>query len=108
MQVDPIKAKLKQPGTKRLKLKYGKPISRFAFKFNLRQYIMGLCTIDAKRIIGQILIAGGAGQVVKQVVELQETPSVSRCKLKRIETSIETACIQRIKSLCDELVSSFA
>ena len=36
-QVDPIKPKLKAPGTKRLKLKYDEPISNFAFKFKLRR-----------------------------------------------------------------------
>ena len=29
---------LKAPGTKRLKLKYDAPLSKFAFKFNLRRY----------------------------------------------------------------------
>jgi len=38
VQVDPIKPKLKPPGTKRLNLKHGEPPSRFAFKFNLRGY----------------------------------------------------------------------
>ena len=34
----PIKATLKAPGTKRLRLKYGKLVSHFGFKFNLRRY----------------------------------------------------------------------
>ena len=38
MQVDPIKHTLKAPGTKRLQLKYDKPLSFFAFNFNLRRY----------------------------------------------------------------------
>ena len=38
MQVDPIKPTLKAPGTKRLKLECDKPLSNFAFKFNLRRY----------------------------------------------------------------------
>ena len=38
MQFDPIRPTLKAPGTMRLKLKYGKPPSNFAFKFNLRRY----------------------------------------------------------------------
>jgi hypothetical protein len=33
---------LKAPGSKRLTLKYDEPLSNFAFKFNLRRYIMGL------------------------------------------------------------------
>jgi len=38
VQVDPIKPSLKAPGTMRLKLEYGKLLSNFAFKFNLRRY----------------------------------------------------------------------
>jgi len=38
VQVDPIKATLKAPGTQRLKLQYDEPLSNFAFKFNLRRY----------------------------------------------------------------------
>ena len=38
MQVDPIKPALKVPGTKRLKLIYDRPLSNFAFEFNLRRY----------------------------------------------------------------------
>jgi hypothetical protein len=40
VQVDPIKPKLKLPGSKHLKLKYDKPLSNFAFTFNLRRYSM--------------------------------------------------------------------
>ena len=36
--VDPFKSTLKAPGTKRLKLKYDKLLSNFAFNFNLRRY----------------------------------------------------------------------
>ena len=48
MQVDPIKPTLKAPGTKRLKLKYDKVLSSFAFKFNLRRYILVLYINEAK------------------------------------------------------------
>jgi len=41
VQVDPVKLTLKAPGTKHLKLKYDKPLSNFAFKFNLRRYNVG-------------------------------------------------------------------
>ena len=39
MQVDPMKPKLKAPGTKRLKLHCHVLLSTFAFRFNLRRYI---------------------------------------------------------------------
>jgi hypothetical protein len=38
VQVDPIKPKLKPPGTKRLKLNCDVLLSTSAFKFNLRRY----------------------------------------------------------------------
>jgi hypothetical protein len=40
MQVDPIKPTLKAPGTERLKLHYDELLSKFAFKFNMRRYIV--------------------------------------------------------------------
>ena len=38
MQVDPVKPKLKAPGTKPLKLEYDGLLSNIGFKFNLRRY----------------------------------------------------------------------
>ena len=38
MQVDPIKPTLKAPVFKRLKLEHEKPLSNFAFNFNLGSY----------------------------------------------------------------------
>jgi hypothetical protein len=38
VQVDPIKPKLKPPGTKHLRLKCDEVLSSFAFNFNLRRY----------------------------------------------------------------------
>ena len=40
--VDPIKPTLTDPGPKRLKPRYDKPLSSFAFNFNLRRYNMGI------------------------------------------------------------------
>jgi len=40
VQVGRMRPTLKAPGTKRLKLKYDVPLSHFAFKFNLRRYIL--------------------------------------------------------------------
>ena len=47
MQVDPIKPKLKPPGTKRLRLKCDLLLSTSAFKFNLRRYIKKAAVADA-------------------------------------------------------------
>jgi len=41
-QVDPMKSLLKVPGTKRLKLNYGRLLSSFAYKFRLRRYTKGV------------------------------------------------------------------
>jgi hypothetical protein len=41
VQVAPMKRTLKAPGTKLLKLKYDKPLSKFGFRFNLRRYTTG-------------------------------------------------------------------
>jgi len=38
VQAEPMKSKLKAPGTERLKLKHDNLLSRFAFNFNLRRY----------------------------------------------------------------------
>ena len=47
MQVDPIKPTVKAPGTKRLKLKYAKLLSSFAFNVNLRRYSSGAMAIKS-------------------------------------------------------------
>ena len=53
MQVDPIKPKLKAPGTKSLKLKYDNPPSSFAFNCDLRRY--NPAEITAKTSAQQVL-----------------------------------------------------
>ena len=40
VQVDPIKSTLKVPETKRWNLKYDRLLSKFAFNFNWRRYIL--------------------------------------------------------------------
>ena len=63
VQVAPIKATLKAPGTKRLKLRYDGPGSNLAFNFNLRRYTLttwqgitfgeaGGAVADAGRVAG--------------------------------------------------------
>jgi hypothetical protein len=54
VQVDPIKPSLKASGPKRLKLEYDKMLSTFAFKFNLRRYIMNANSADAGVVIGAL------------------------------------------------------
>jgi len=44
-----MKPKLKPPGSKLLKLKFDKPLSDFAFKFNLRRYNTGVLDTVSKQ-----------------------------------------------------------
>jgi hypothetical protein len=70
VQVDPIKPKLKAPGTKHLKLKCDMLLSTFAVKFNLRQY-----TWDTDK---------GKWRAVCKV---------GRCRLKPADTQVESEMI---------------
>ena len=70
MQVDPIKPQLKAPGTKRLKLKHDKLLSRFAFKFNLHRYIK---VMSAQPII--LALANPTPEVQPELVR-EEGPAV--------------------------------
>jgi len=45
VQVDPIKPMLKGPGAKRLKLESDELLSSFAFKSNLRHYMMAILAL---------------------------------------------------------------
>ena len=49
VQANPIKPKLKAPGSKRLKLQYDELHSSIAFKFNLRRYNQGCSPVPAPR-----------------------------------------------------------
>jgi hypothetical protein len=51
VQVDPTSPKLKAPGTKRLKLKYDRLLSSFAFNFNLRRSMQGIARIGTQLCI---------------------------------------------------------
>jgi hypothetical protein len=41
VQVDTLKPRLQAPGSNRLKVKYDKPLSSFAFNLKLRRYALG-------------------------------------------------------------------
>ena len=82
VQVDPIKPTLKAPGTERLKLKHDVPPLNFAFNLKLRRYTVAS--------------------------EAEEDNEVGRCRLKRVETRVESAWFQRLKLGYDEPLSNFA
>jgi len=52
VQVDPIKHKLKAPGTNLLTLEYDELLSTFAFNLNLRRFIQeyNICFTTVRRI----------------------------------------------------------
>jgi len=47
VQLEPMKPKLKPPGSERSKPKCDDLLSRFAFKVNLRHYVMAVNTYNA-------------------------------------------------------------
>jgi len=61
VQVDPIKPTLKAPVTKRLKLHYDKPLSTFAFKFNLRRYSVVDAAAGGAAVVGAGVGVAGRG-----------------------------------------------
>jgi hypothetical protein len=60
VQVDPIKPTLKAPGSKRLKLEREKMLSYYAFKFNLRRYI--LARLPSVGVTGFVRVGGEGGK----------------------------------------------
>jgi len=67
VQVDAIEPTLKAPGTKRLKLIYDEPPSKFAFKFNLRRHTEG------QKAVAVLL------QPFQKTPLADEYPAVGRC-----------------------------
>jgi len=83
VQVDPIKPKLKPPGTKHLKLKCDELLSSFAFRFNLRRYIKEL------------------------MMDHDRFGLVRRCRSTLSKLPLKAPGIERLKLNCDEPLSSF-
>ena len=53
MQVDPVKPKLKAPGTKRLKLDHDTMLSNFAFNSSLRRYAVDFDDLLSAAVVGR-------------------------------------------------------
>jgi len=73
-QVDPIKTTLKPPGTKRLKLKYDKPLSNFAFNFNLRRYTKEYPDLFKEEV-------GTQANITRRVIDTHFEPSFLELKM---------------------------
>jgi len=91
VQVDPIKPKLKPPGTKRLKLKCDESLSNLAFNFNLRRFIMAVNEaagtlvykatpkdVSTRSEVGVLRVEGGA--LVEAVTPVPLAPSYLQSK----------------------------
>jgi hypothetical protein len=89
VQVDPIKPTLKAPGSKRLKLRYDEPLSKFAFNFNLRRY-------SAETALEYLM---------KSPPKLQQGKAVH---VDPIKPELKAPRTQRLKLQCDEPLSRFA
>jgi len=70
VQLDPIKPKLKPPGTKRLKLAYDGLLSNFAFKFNLRRYTKD--TLDMEKKLNETVKAIPMSEFRRALENLQD------------------------------------
>ena len=77
MQVEPMKSKLKAPGIKRLKLKYDEPLSKFAFKSNLRRYTEARAnTAEARTaVLEELTVDSEARLTATKVVRCWLNPS---------------------------------
>ena len=70
-----MKSMLKVLGTKRLKLKHDKPLSSFAFNFNLRRYIVD---VESYAVLAAQL--AGLGHAVVLMATTEPAIEVGRCR----------------------------
>jgi len=87
VQVDPINPTLKAPGIMLLKVKYGKPLSKFGFKFNLRRN-----TLDPEHPTRDVEerdtgTAGSGGSETLESVMDRETPHSVAAMEARIDVA---------------------
>ena len=104
VKVDPIKPKLKAPGTKRLKLKCDEQLSNVAFNFNVRRYNK----VEARRT--QVVIKQVSNKWRLALKRLQHNV-VGRCRLKTMSKpvfKVPMAWSQRLNLQYDETLSNFA
>jgi hypothetical protein len=92
VQVDPIKPTSTTPGTNRLKLNPDEPLLKIAFKFNLRRY----------NTVVIIPNADLSGATIKNLS--RKAKMVGHCRLKPVESRVESAWFPRLKVECNEPV----
>jgi hypothetical protein len=124
VQVDPIKHTLKAPGNKCLTPKYDELLSKFAFKFNLRRYIM--VNPDGYERTYVSTNKGPADRFWRKNMRptsadgggVSDTDSCSgvdlnrnwvrRCRSKMMKSKLKAPGAKRLKLKYDNPVSSFA
>jgi hypothetical protein len=77
VHVDPIRPKLKPPGTQRLKLNCDVLLSTSAFEFNLRRYMKVAVVTDGERILGEAV-------QVEPVKPTLKAPESKRLKVNHV------------------------
>jgi hypothetical protein len=104
VQVDPIKSKLKLPGTKHLNLKSDKPLSNVDFEFNLRRYTAGPELVDAARHrVAAVRAEAPAADVPARAGALGRAVQVDP-----IKPNLKPAGTNRLKLKYDKSLSTFA
>ena len=93
MQVDPIKPKLKPPGSNRLKLKCKMLLSSSAFNFNLRRYAAesGAMTGAEREVRAAMRVLKAAGRTRVKWHSLHATSSTERVQVNCGQASGEAA-----------------
>jgi len=84
VQVDPIKTKLKPPGTKLLKLNCDLLLSTFAFKLNLCRYTMAY-EVAASAAAGRAAAAAARNAARTQVVSVSASAEHLRVSLDSLD-----------------------
>ena len=85
MQVDPIKPKMKAPGSKRLKLQYDALLSKFGLEFSLRCY--------SEAAVAELEEERGRSAVVAAVAE----DKVGRCRLTVSESELKATMVSALE-----------
>jgi len=78
-----VETRVESAWFQRLKLGYDEPLSNFAFILNLRRYTAG-CMVEELRAKGD--------------QALRQYSVVGRCRLKRVDPSVESAWFQRLEA----------
>jgi hypothetical protein len=97
VQVDPIKPKLKPPGTTPLKLQYDEPLSSFAFEFNLRRCTKAKKAKEKERA-REKREAEAAERVARVKAEAAAEEAVGRCRLTLSKPELKARLVSALET----------